>query len=191
MTTISSYCTLCGCSASFKAITTIDTRLCKPCKAIVSGPLKQAFKLWLEMGKDHTRCCGGLSSDKTHLYFHGRHWDSSYGEPGLRVSVEMGISFYAHKATTYYMRDFDHHCDSEEYGQAFLYRGMTFFKRIDKQLNQAAQFAFGSDLLTCEVCGYHTTADDAQHGHNKTEWKQAEKKIRREIKALKNKEKGQ
>lgn len=162
MTTLP-YCDLCG-----NEKTRAKDRVGPACRKLINGTpgLKRAYQKWVQYGTEHTRCCGGLSHDKTHFYFHAKHAETSYplnkktGRPlkrGQSVSVEMGVSFYPKQAYTYYLRDFDSFCDSEMYGPPIPYSlpDTDFWNKVDQQLGEAAEYAWNDDLLSCGKCGYH------------------------------------
>lgn len=136
------------------------TDTCDECRALtVNGWLAEAFRRWTEQGERTSKCCGRMSSDKTHIYFHGKHWECSTET----VTVEMGVSFYHDQARTYYIRDFDHYCDSEEYGEPIAYLDPAFWEKLDAQLDRAAEAADAADLMSCEECGYHYCGEPHDH----------------------------
>jgi hypothetical protein len=145
------YCKLCG----NEHVT--DQEPCAKCvEALRTLPVPH--KLWLQLGERQSRCCGGFNTAKTGLHFHGKHWASSYPPEGQSVTVEMGVEFRKDGAHTYYIRDFDSYCDSEEYGPIIPYTKRiteAFWHKLDIQLDKAAEAAWNADLLTCAECGYH------------------------------------
>lgn len=136
---------------------------CAACTAqVIEGPLADAYRHWVKLGEQWRRCCGGLSYDSRlaasadarehgHLFFHGRHFEGTH--EGLWV--EYGASFYADHARTYYNRDFDHSCDSEEYGGRIPYADPDFWSKLEAQLDEAPKAAFEAGLMSCEECGHH------------------------------------
>jgi len=137
--------------------------VCEPCqKYVVNGWLAEAHRRWEECNERHGRCCGNLSyvfgrdrdpaeRERGYLFFHGKHWQGSH----KGVCVEYGASFYDDHARTYYLRDFDSTCDSEEYGEKILYLDPNFWEKLDAQLDKAPEAAWNAGLNSCDVCGYH------------------------------------
>jgi hypothetical protein len=169
------FCDLCGTTLPASKADTTSGK-CKLCRAAICGPMIWAYTLWKEMGERYRRCCGGFNSERTYLYFHGKGFENSYpltrkGKPirrGPQVEVEFGVAFYADHAQPYYLRDFDHHCDSQDYGDPVIYAtspghvitsGEEFWKEVERQFDDAAKAAWESDLLTCRKCGYHYGSD--------------------------------
>lgn len=131
---------------------------------MLRGPMKEAYKRWLRMGEENRMCCGRLSADiafdrtetqpvtlGTNLAFHGKYFEASH----LDTSVEYGVSFHPDCASTYYLRDFNHYCDSEDYGELISYEDPDFWAKLERQLDGAAEAAHDAGLSTCEKCGYH------------------------------------
>ena len=153
------YCKLCG-----NEKTSAEDGIGNACRELLQTSLKRAWAFWQACDVENRMCCGGVSSDRTHIYFHGKGWEGSYpaiakADDPLQVAVEMGVSFYEDGAQTYFLRDFDSYCDSEDYGDKIPYpktpQNKTFWKTVHKALDQAPEAAFNSDILTCLRCGYH------------------------------------
>jgi hypothetical protein len=111
------YCQFCG---NIHVTKKTWDKPCAACRKILEGPLKVAYSKYKKFEAEHSRCCGGMSStDKDHLYFHGKHFEGCYPAhdkaDAPQVCVEFGVKFYKDGAATYYLRDFDSYCDSEEY----------------------------------------------------------------------------
>lgn len=146
------YCRLCR--------NTSESETCEGCRELTEkGWLAEAYRRWTEQGERATKCCGGLSSDKQHIYFHAKGWECSTES----VSVEMGVAFYHDQACTYYLRDFGNYCDSEEYEEPIAYLDPAFWEKLDAQLDRAALAAQGADLMSCDECGYHYSGDPHEH----------------------------
>lgn len=127
-----------------------------------------------------SECCSTeystSSSEPTHHLFHGNYWEGTYPPEGERpdgagtVTVEYGVALFPDFAKTYYLRDFDGDCDSQYYGEELVYDWIgdgsvqSWYDALMAQLEQAPEVAWNSDLLTCDVCGYHYVAG-ADHGH--------------------------
>lgn len=168
------YCELCG-----NEKTTAEDKIGDACRKLIEGPLARPYAFWKQCGEDTRRCCGGIGTEKDHIFFHSKYWDTSYPpkaaqDDPLQVGVEMGASFYVDCAATYYIRDFDSYTDSEEYGERIPYPAEVgdeaFWAKLDEQLDRAAEFAFNSDILTCLHCGYHyseeCSCEGSQEGEN-------------------------
>lgn len=137
-----------------------STDVCAECRGLVEGWLAEAYRRWIEQADRAGRpCCGRMSSDKTHIYFHGKGWECETDA----VGVEMGVSFYHDQARTYYIRDFDSYCDSEEYGKPISYLDPEFWEKLDAQLDRAAEAADATDLESCDECGYHFIGEPHDH----------------------------
>jgi hypothetical protein len=155
------YCPLCG----NKQVT--DDKPCAKCRAIVEGPLAEAYKRWLEAGNDFRMCCGGLSSAGRYLYFHGKYFDDVYPKvtrgrrkgQGVRrgpyVEVEHGIDFFADHAGTWYRHDTGNDVGSTPYGEDVPYADPEFWKKLEANFDHAAEAAFNDDWQTCRRCGNH------------------------------------
>jgi len=112
--------------------------------------LTEARKRWRECAERYRKCCGSEES----LYFHGKYWEGSHEG----TWVEYGVRLASEAAHTYYIRDFDSYCDSEDYGDPVPYAAEDFWDRLDKQLDDAPRAAWAGDLCSCDVCGYHYVA---------------------------------
>jgi len=150
------YCRLCG---NHK---TVKTDICPECRAVIRGPLARAYARYVELGKQHRQCCGGLACKKDHLYFHGKYFSASYPEKAKegesQVCVEMGVNFYAGHARTYWIFDTENSSDSFEYGDPISYDDPGFSVLLDNQLDQAAKAAWDDDVLSCSECGSNYSA---------------------------------
>ena len=152
------YCNLCG-----NETTPDRDGIGAECRPLIHGDLKEAWAHYMKCAEENRVCCSRVNSERTGIYMHGRYWEGSYpltkkGTPrrrGLFVCVEFGVTFYADCAATYYLRDFDHYCDSEEYGDAIPYADPDFWSKLNAQLDKAPEAAWHSDLLSCGKCGYH------------------------------------
>jgi hypothetical protein len=145
---MSHICDLCGNNP------TKDKSMCSGCRALVTGPLKEAFGRWTYLCRIDRKCCGQLSHDKTHLYFHGRNWEESYGG----TWVEFGVSLYANHMQTYYLRDLPGYADSVNFGPPIPY-GPGCMDAVFRQLRKAPEAAWGDDLKSCAECGSHYYED--------------------------------
>src|SRR4051794_36128387 len=94
------------------------------------------------------RCCGGLSSDKTHYYFHGKDFQFShpkdYAHP---TSVEGGFVFRAEGACCYYIFDAETFSESFEYGPGqdgslIPYDAPDFWDKLAALVDRAAEVAW-------------------------------------------------
>lgn len=99
-------------------------------------------------------CCTGWNEEGQYYHLHGKGWESTYPKEGERQAcVEMGVEFYIDGVQTYYLRDFDHYADSENYGARIPYPESpddeAFWKKLEAQLDQAAQVAYDRGLTTC------------------------------------------
>jgi hypothetical protein len=153
------YCRLCG-NEKVRG-----EKPCAKCRAVIEGPLAWAYKRWQEADDRYGKCCGGLSTEKDHLHFHSEGFNDTYPqvtrgkrkgqEPrrGPFVSVEAGISFYANEAQTYFIHDTGNDVGSTDFGEAINYSDLDFWKKIEANLNRAAESAFNNDWLTCRKCG--------------------------------------
>lgn len=155
------YCILCG-----NEQTASKDGIGEACQPLIKGPLAVPYAKWMECGGRYSRCCGRIGTEKDHLYFHGDGWECSYKpmEEMDGTSVEMGVSFYADHAATYYIRDFGNYSDSQEYGEDLPYDIEGFWEKLDAQLDKAAEFAWNNDLLSCERCGNHYVASNGPCG---------------------------
>lgn len=74
------YCRLCG-----NELVEDREEPCNQCKLrIILNGMTRAWELYETCRLEHRQCCGGLSSDKTHFYFHGKDWEGTYdGPPSL------------------------------------------------------------------------------------------------------------
>ena len=146
------FCIMCG---NHK---TVKGKICSKCLPLIKGVLKKAYARYQELGKQHRQCCGGLSSRRDHLYFHGKYFSCSYPEhtkdKDPQVCVEMGVHFYADHARTYWIYDTDNDSSSNEYGSKISYDD-GFAVLLDSQLDQAGQAAWDADVLSCPECGYN------------------------------------
>lgn len=117
------------------------------------------------MGERQRKCCGKLNypfgrdeapdaRERGHLFFHGKYMEGTHED----THVEYGVSFYSDHARTYYLRDFDSYCDSEEYGEEIPYLDPEFWQKLEAQLDRAPEAAYNADLCSCEACGYHFIA---------------------------------
>ena len=133
-----------------------DDRLpcCPECEARIKG-LGQARRFFDEAIERYGRCCSGLSGH--HLFLHSESFDSSHGaDPRLSVSVEAGINFYAEGVTCYWLFDNDSTSMGMDFGDMIPYQDEeAFWAQVEKLLDTAGETAFDSDVLSCEVCGYH------------------------------------
>lgn len=83
------------------------------------------------------------------------------------VSVECGVNLvWGEGAQPYYLRDFDHSCDSREFSPPIPWPKTNrkrdweaWVRRVETVLEGAAEHAYNEDLLSCEECGYHYNAD--------------------------------
>jgi len=138
---------------------------CVACEAVLRRDLPLAWEVYQTLQEERRQCCGGLSSGKDHLYFHGKDWDCTYPTAEMRkqkgwkgcssTTVEMGVSLYEDHAGTYWIFDNDSSTDSHEYGDVIRYDDPEFWEKLDRQLDQAAEEAWNSDICSCEHCGYH------------------------------------
>jgi len=108
----------------------------------------------------HSKCCSGWRRDL--WYFHGKGWECQYWESQATVCVEMGVNLDLEGATTYWIFDNDTTTTSEDYGETIPYpeedepeEWEKWHTKLTAQLDQAAEAAWNSDVLTCSVCGYH------------------------------------
>jgi hypothetical protein len=124
---------------------------CNACGSVLYGKLSVAWEIYKTLEVEGRRCCGGLSSDKSHLHYHSKYGDSNYEG----TSVEMGTNLYDDHATTYWIFDADSFSDSNEYGDPIRYDDPEFWTKLSAQLDQAAEAAWNSDVCSCEHCGYH------------------------------------
>jgi hypothetical protein len=158
--TSGAYCTYCG-----NMHVDDYSRPCAACNAVLRGELSLAWEVYKTLQLEHRQCCGGLSSGKGNLYFHGKHWECSYPTSEMRkkkgwkgcssVGVEMGVELHADHAATYWIFDNDSTTDSTVYGDPIKYYDPEFWEKLNAQLDQAAEEAWNSDILSCEHCGYH------------------------------------
>jgi hypothetical protein len=163
------YCQFCG-----NEKTDAADRIGHICRDILTTTMQLPYRFWQECNNRYSKCCGKLATDEDHLFFHGEGWESSYpARPkakakqkeweGFHTTVEMGVSFYADCAKTYFIVDMNNSCDSQEYGSSLAYPAdpgdESFWVALDKQLDQAGEAAFDSDILTCQHCGNHYGSD--------------------------------
>lgn len=132
-------------------------QVCPEC-ALALKNLSRAWFAWGLINDRSSRCCGGLSSDKTHLFFHGKRWEVSEGD----LTVEMGVQLFAEHAETYWILETEFSAQSLTYGRALPYpegddkeTWEDWWKAVDRQLEDAALAAGDSDYRSCEECGYH------------------------------------
>lgn len=148
-----SYCDYCG-----NAKVPDRAYPCNACSTVLRHGLSIALEVYKTLCAERRQCCGGLSSDKSHLHFHGRDWECTYpekGETGCTTTVEMGVALYGDHAQTYWIFDNDSTTDSHEYGDPIKYYDHEFWEKLDSQLNEAAEAAWNSDICSCEHCGDH------------------------------------
>jgi hypothetical protein len=155
------YCRLCG-NEKVRG-----EKPCAKCRAVIEGTLLAGYQHWQEADGRYGKCCGGLSSDRDYryLHFHSEGFNDTYPqvtrgkrkgqEPGRGpfVSVEAGIDFYATEARTYYIHDTGHDVGSTVFGEAVAYGDSEFWKKIEANLDRAAEAAFNDDWQSCRKCG--------------------------------------
>jgi hypothetical protein len=141
-----SYCAYCG-----NAKVPDRAHPCGACATVLHRDLSLAWEVYKTLQDERRQCCGGLSTDKSHLYFHGRDWNCVYEGTG----VDMGANLYEDHAMTYWVFDNDSTTESFEYGAPIKYYDPEFWAKLDHQLDEAAEVAWNSDICSCEHCGYH------------------------------------
>ena len=90
------FCQMCG------SLLRESLPICKVCRAALTGPMKRAHELYVEMGRRGNRCCGGLNSTRDKLQFHDKEWTGTWpgGGTGPSVTVDMGVNLYSDHART-------------------------------------------------------------------------------------------
>lgn len=111
---------------------------------------------------NHRTCCDGWRGNS--WFFHGKGWECSYPseEEPFQVCVEMGVTLDLKGGGTYWIFDNDSTTMGEDYGETIPYpeddepeEWEKWHTKLVAQLDQAAEAAWSSDVLTCSVCGYH------------------------------------
>jgi hypothetical protein len=114
-----------------------------------------------EATERYRRCCGGLATDKSHYYFHGKHFNFTYPKDYPHpTSVEGGFVFRPAGACCYYIFDAETFSESFEYGpdqdgSLIPYDTPDFWHQLDALMDRAAEVAWSSDVCSCPECGYN------------------------------------
>ena len=118
---------------------------------------------------EHKRCCDYWHDGNKKYSFHSEDFDSSYDidKAWGGTSVEAGVTIDAHGATTYWTLDTDSYTDSQYFGPEILYPDTSdddawqaWLDKIHAQLEQGAEVAWNSDVLSCTECGYHRHVEE-------------------------------
>jgi len=154
------YCTLCG---NAEEIT--PGQPCPDCTVVVTTELAEAKRLYDRLSEAWGRCCGGLSSDKSHLYLHPKQFgEVSRGEGFFEIGVECGLKLYADRAEGYWLFDNDSTCmDMPLDGVVAYPSGPTgwevFLEQAGNLLESAADQADGAGFGQCPD-GHHYYTDN-------------------------------
>ncbi len=170
------YCALCGNNRINVPDRTDDplAPVCPHCRDALTK-MPQAWAHLLEARNRYRECCSGISSDvgfegrggegfgpRTHLHFHSESFDSCYPadakDGAVQTCVEAGVNFYSDRAECYWIFDTDNYCDSFTFGEPIAYTDPEFWGKLEATLDQGAETAWNTNVLSCPHCGYHYNA---------------------------------